>query len=141
LDLLCTDRKGGRRGVFWLERRGNESEPELVIPPIGGEQIQLMCPDAWVEHPIGGEGSEVMFLDVADLDGDGNDEILVAARDRGLLIFQETTDGWRERRIALGEEIGAGKAVAAGDLNGNGRLELVVSTENARGLHGVVLLS
>lgn len=123
LDLLCTDRKGDRQGVFWLERRGTESEPE------------------WVEHPIGGEDSEVMFLDVADLDGDGNAEIIVAARDRGLLIFQETTDGWRERRIALGEEIGTGKAVAAGDMNGDGRLELVVSTENARGLHGVVLLS
>ncbi|MEW4569933.1 VCBS repeat-containing protein [Tautonia sp. JC769] len=123
LDLLCSDRRGDRRGVFWLERRGSAQSPE------------------WVEHPIGGEDAEVMFLDVADLIGDGWNEILAATRDRGILIFRNEADSWRSFRIPLGDAIGTGKAVAVGELDGDGWLHLVVSTESARGKHGIVQIT
>jgi hypothetical protein len=120
LDLIGSDRRGDRRGVFWLERRGSEHSPE------------------WAEHPIGGEDAEVMFLDVADLNGNGSGEVVAATRDRGVLIFRNVEDSWRAFCIPLGEAIGTGKAVAVGELDGDGRLHLVVSTENARGKHGLV---
>ena len=126
LDLLCSDRKGSARGVFWLERRASPTLPE------------------WHEHPIGGLDSEVMFLDLADLDGDGSAEVIAAARDRGLWIFRRrgtASDPWEALTIPLGRDTGTGKAVAAGDLDGDGRPELVVTTENAAGKHGVVRLS
>ncbi len=123
LDLLCSDRRGPRRGVFWFERRGEGSDPD------------------WIEHPIGGEDTEVMFLDIADLDGDGSTEIIVAAREQGILIIDKTAGRWRVRQIPLGDQVGAGKAVAAGDLNGDGRLDLVVSTEGSSGKHGVAWLT
>lgn len=121
LDLIGSDRRGDRRGVFWLERRGPAHSPE------------------WVEHPIGGEDAEVMFLDVADLNG--REDILVATRDQGVLIFRTEEDSWQSYRIPLGDAIGTGKAVAVGELNGDGWLHLVVSTENARGKHGLVQIT
>ncbi|WP_152053884.1 FG-GAP repeat domain-containing protein [Tautonia marina] len=121
LDLIGSDRRGDRRGVFWLERRGPAHSTE------------------WVEHPIGGEDAEVMFLDVADLNG--REDILVATRDRGVQIFRTEEDSWQSSRIPLGDAIGTGKAVAVGELNGDGWLHLVVSTENARGKHGLVQIT
>ncbi|WP_169974908.1 FG-GAP repeat domain-containing protein [Tautonia rosea] len=121
LDLICSDRRGDRRGVFWLERQGTAHSAE------------------WVEHAIGGEDAEVMFLDVADLNG--REDILVATRDRGVLIFRQGDEAWRSYRIPLGDAIGTGKAVAVGELNGDGWLHLVVSTENARGKHGLVQIT
>ncbi|QDV33089.1 FG-GAP repeat domain-containing protein [Tautonia plasticadhaerens] len=123
LDLLCSDRKGPRRGVFWLERRDGDAGP------------------SWAERPVGGSDAEVMFLDLADLDGDGTAEILVAAPDRGILIYRRSPDGWDETVLPLGPEAGTGKSVAAGDLDGDGRPELVVSTEDASGKHGVFSLA
>jgi hypothetical protein len=120
LDLLCSDRKGPRRGVFWLERLDGDGPP------------------SWVEHPIGGPDAEVMFLDLGA--PDGSPEILVASRDQGVLIIRGGPDGWEETVIPLGNETGTGKAVAAGDLDGDGRPELVVSTEDASGRHGLFQL-
>ena len=122
LDLVCSDRKGPRRGVFWLERRDED----------GGL--------SWAERPVGGSDAEVMFLDLADLDGDGTAEILAGSLDQGVLVFRRDPGGWGESVIPLGPGTGTGKAVAAGDLDGDGRSELVVSTENADGKHGVIRL-
>jgi hypothetical protein len=60
---------------------------------------------------------------VADVDGDGRDELLVRAADG-------TLEHWRLRgtsvtRQPLGK-LASTKAIAAGDLNGNGRADLVV---------------
>ncbi|RUL88104.1 FG-GAP repeat domain-containing protein [Tautonia sociabilis] len=121
-DLVCSDRKGPRRGVFWLERRPGRDEPR------------------WVERPIGGSSHEMMFLDCVASDGDGPLELLGASLDAGVVRFRKAADGWEETVIPLGPGVGTGKSVAGGDLDRDGRIELVVSTENASGKQGVVLL-
>lgn len=55
-DLLFSDRKGARSGLFWLENPGP-----------AGNRAHL----PWREHPLGALGREVMFADLADVDGDG----------------------------------------------------------------------
>jgi hypothetical protein len=125
-DLFASDRKGPRRGCLWLENPG-ANEPD----------------QRWPEHPIGGSQDEVMFADVIDLDGDGRQEVLAATAGSGCLLFRRAApDTWETTRITTPERTGTGKSVRAGDIDRDGRLDLVLSCENAGGgKSGVVWLS
>jgi hypothetical protein len=126
-DVIFSDRKGPRRGVHWLVNPG---------PQHAG--------DAWDVRPIGGAGKEVMFLDVADLDADGRNDVVVATRGGGILMLRRT-DGkkpaWEESEIPLPPGTGTGKSVRVADVDRDGRADLVFSCENARKKHGVMWLS
>jgi hypothetical protein len=123
-DLLVSDRYGERRGVFWLENTGT------------GE---------WPEHHIGGADDEVMFLTRADLDGDGLEDVLTAAKDRQILVHRRLDVSgrrWETSRIEWPADVaGRAKAVRVVDLDGDGQLEIVFSCESAPPpLEGVMAL-
>lgn len=126
-DILFSDRKGPRRGVAWLENPG----PARVTDAA-----------AWREHAVGALGEEVMFIDHADLDGDGRKEIVAAVKPRRIAIFRGAArDGWRAQWLTLTGELGTMKAVGVADLNADGRRDLVVSCEVAKGdLRGMLWL-
>ena len=128
-DLLTTDRRGPMRGCRWLENPGRG--PAQAGP--------------WTNHFIGGRSSEVMFMTVAELDADGHRDLLVATKPRPLLFFRRRPGGppsWTPHSIALPEKIGTGKGVAVGDINRDGRPEVVFSCEGASGdRSGVMWLS
>lgn len=122
-DLLVSDRRGEQRGVFWLENTGRGD---------------------WPEHAIGGEDREVMFLTRADLDGDGLEDVLTAAKPREILFHRRldrTGRKWETSRISLPARAGTAKAVRVADLDGDGQPEIVFSCEAATGaLEGVMML-
>ncbi|CAN5910305.1 hypothetical protein BH23PLA1_BH23PLA1_12620 [soil metagenome] len=127
-DILASDRKGPDRGVFWLENPG--PAPEQTRP--------------WTRQAIGGENREVMFLNLAHLDGDGRPDVIAATRGDELLGFLRRSyepGGWERFSIPLPESFGTGKGVAVGDVNLDGRNDVVVTAENARGKAGVIWLS
>ena len=127
-DLLFSDRKGARAGLFWLENPGAAAN---------------RAHQPWREHALGAIGREVMFADLADLDGDGRPEVLAAVKPRDIVILHAESGGrWREEILSLPPEgMGDAKAVRAADLNGDGRVDLVFSCEHARAeLEGVVWL-
>src|SRR5262249_50068751 len=98
----------------------------------------------WVRHPIGAEDVEVMFLKIADLDGDGRLDIVAAAREFGLRIFRRKPGpgvAWEASSIDLPKETGTAKGVAVGDMNGDGKLDIVMTCENAQDRLGVVWFS
>jgi hypothetical protein len=126
-DILFSDRKGERRGIGWLDNPGPARAADAT---------------AWREHAVGAAGEEVMFIDHADLDGDGGKEIVAAVQPRRIAIFRGSpTGGWRVQWLTLTGEIGTMKAVSVADLDGDGRRDLVVSCENAKGaLRGMLWL-
>lgn len=128
-DLLIVDRKGEASGVFWLKNPG----PEAV-----------KARAAWEEHAIGALGLQPMFLDVADVNGDGLRDVAVAVKMSEVRLFLRKRNAgvsWEEQVIELGGEIGDAKGVALADCNADSRVDIVFTCENARvALSGIVWL-
>jgi hypothetical protein len=114
LDVLFSDRRGARSGVYWLEN------------------------PTWKEHVIGAVGKEAMFLSVADGD------VVVAVRPKEihwLKRLDRSGDRWESQAIAMPPEAGTAKGVAIGDVDGDGKKDLVFSCENAKGKSGVMWMN
>ena len=131
LDIVVSDRRQDEhrlRGCRWLEN-----------PGAGAEQYQ-----EWTNHFIGGREKEVMFMKIVDLDEEGLEDVLVAARPKSILYIRRLDRAglsWRQYQIEMPEDTGTAKAVAVGDINRNGCKDIVFSCEGAQGKHGVGWLS
>ena len=112
-DLIYSDRRGAKRGVGWLENPGSAT---------------IRKPTAWKDHLLGGQGKEVMFLDAADLDGDDDMDIVCTTRSQQLLIFKKADTKWDVDTLPNPYGLPHGKAVAIGDVNEDGRPDLVHTT-------------
>jgi hypothetical protein len=128
-DLVITDRYGDQQGCRWLENPGKRK----------------LQKQAWASHLIGAGGLEVMFMDMADLDGDGTEEVLLCERtDESIRIYKrrdKTGKHWEEQTIALPAFSGRAKSITAGDLNADGIPDLVISTNTyGEGKHGLIWL-
>ncbi len=119
-DVVFTDRKGERTGVFWLENPGAKANRDHA---------------PWREHPIGGLGREAMFADIADLNRDGRMDVAFAVKPRDIVVCLRQRDGgWSEQVLTLdGTSIGNAKAVMVADVNRDGWLDLLFTCEGATG--------
>ena len=132
-DVLLSDRFGAMAGVRWLENPGPSS-------------AALNGP--WRNHWIGVRERAPMLIDAADLDGDGVDEIVVPhylKDDFRLSILKrsrpDSADAWVEHAIRYPAIAGRPKAVAIGDIDLDGKRDLVLSCEQAsNGKRGIVWL-
>lgn len=120
LDVVFSDRRGGRAGVFWLENPGANANRNHA---------------PWREHAIGGLGREVMFADLADVNRDGLVDVAVAVKPRDILVCLRKPDGsWSEKVLTLdGSNIGNAKAVKIADVNRDGWPDLLFTCEGATG--------
>jgi len=128
-DILFSDRKGTNRGVHWL---ANPGPGDVQAKP-------------WTVHTVGATDRECLFLDHADLDGDGRRDIVVTAKPKDLIFFRAKdtrSETWESSIIALPAGAGRSKAVAVGDIDLDSRADLVFSCESAKPpLSGVMWLS
>lgn len=128
LDVLITDRKGKNRGCWWLENPGT-----------GAGQRQ-----EWAAHAIGGIGREMMFMVPADLDEDGLLDVVAAAKPREILIFRRTQPrpaAWETILVPMPAQAGTAKAIHVGDIDLDGRQDIVLTCEGADEKSGVMWLS
>lgn len=127
LDAVASDRKGKTRGCLWLENPGPEK-----------------ATSAWNIHRIGAGGKEVMFLDVVDLDRDGHLDVVVPTFDQQLFYLRRTPgkpDAWETHAIKFPAQTGSGKAVRVGDIDLDGKLDIVLTCGNGEVGSGAVWLS
>jgi hypothetical protein len=119
LDIVASDRKGTSRGNLWLENPGAGISQSLP----------------WPEHRIGGSDKQVMFLTLTDFNQDGTIDVLAAISGQELLYHRRTSDNpirWQSSTIQLPDDTGTGKAVAVGDIDRNGKQDIVFTCENAK---------
>jgi len=114
-DVVVSDRRGPRRGVFWLEHPGPRA---------------ARAGTAWKRHEIGARGVEVLFLALGDLDGDGRQDVLTAARESRLIYLRRKPGpavAWSEHSIPLPDKFRFGKGVAVADINRDGQPDVVMT--------------
>ncbi len=118
-DVLISDRKfSSQTGVRWLENPGKDTKEFY---------------GKWKSHMMGVSQGEPMFLTMADLDGNGSEEVLVMDLYNGLVILEQqgtAVQPWKEYNIPYPVWSGGrGKAVSVGDINLDGRPQAVLSFE------------
>ena len=121
LDLIMSDRKGAASGVFWLEHPGPAQSPTTV----------------WHRHLVGARGREVMFLDVVDLNGDNRPDVVASVKPDELHWMEQPDNPkktWTAHvlKVDLPAGIGSAKGIRAGDIDGDGRIDLVYTCEHAQ---------
>ena len=131
LDVVTSDRKpGATQGMRWLEQPNDllgKSQP-------------------WANHFIGAQGLEVMFIDLADVDGDGWVDALTSTTNEQIIICRRVDEQglkWENEQISIPTSTGRGKALRVGDLDLDGVPDIVHTTNTLRveGKSGVMWLS
>jgi len=114
-DILLSDRRGATRGIKWLQHPGDSL---------------MEAGTRWPLHSIGGQDHEVMFIDYADLHGDGSNDIVAATHQGEILILEQHEDrSWQPTTIPAPFQSRNGKSVRVGDMDLDGVMDLVHSTE------------
>ena len=126
-DILVTDRNGNTNGVKWFKHPG----PGFTLPN-----------HKWSEHLIGMEKEDPMFLDIVQLPDSGLWEIWVPNLRKELVHFVQTDStgmNWKSQRMFFPESAGLiGKSAALGDIDGDGRKDLVTTYDHAKARSGVM---
>ncbi|MBV6642358.1 MAG: VCBS repeat-containing protein [Cyclobacteriaceae bacterium] len=122
MDIVTSDRKPGKtNGIRWMENPGKFKKQK----------------QPWKNHFIGAQGVEVMFMDLADLDQDGLEDAIGTEYTNQQIVFfkrlDQSGDKWATYPIPITATTGRAKSVAIGDIDANGKPDIVHSTETNEG--------
>jgi hypothetical protein len=115
IDIFFTDRKGDTRGAYWMENPGSIDRQ-------------------WDKHLIGGSNEELLFSDLKDLNSDGLEDLVATAKDNRLLWWRRldrSGKSWELEEVEYPKFSARAKAVAIGDIDGDGLPDLVANCESA----------
>ena len=130
-DILVSDRNasGGLQGVRWLENPGTLGKLR----------------EPWTNRFVSDQGDKPDFIDLVDMDGDGDLDVIAPSKDPDRIDWHERLDesglNWKEHEIAFPPNMGHSKGVRVGDINLDGQLDIVISCASAEApLSGMVWL-
>lgn len=109
-DVLVSDRKGDQKGIYWLVNQNDKTISQK-----------------WKRQDLGGQQHECMFLDIVKHQS-GKPWVVCPTRDGEMLLFlgqQPTT------KIPNPLGVAAGKGAAWGDMDLDGRLDIVHTTNTS----------
>ena len=111
-DILVSDRKGKSRGVYFL------------INSTGGKRIEQ---PKWKKQGIGAFGDEVMFLDFFKNEKSNKKFIATITRNNRTYVWSQPGDEtkWTKAVFPSALDIKQGKAIKIGDIDLDGKLDLV----------------
>lgn len=119
-DIVITDRRGELVGCRWLENPSDSTTQKLQ----------------WKSHFIGAEGLEVMFMTIADLDGDGVEEVILTERSTQTIRIYTAQNSsglnWSEQIIQVPKTTGLCKSVEVGDVNHDKIPDFILSTNTEK---------
>jgi hypothetical protein len=129
LDIVITDRYGALQSCRWLENPNSEK----------------LQKQRWKSHLIGAKNLEVMFMTIADLDQDNKAEVILVERTEQTIRIYKNTDNrgrnWQETVIRLPSNTGLAKSIEVGDINKDGSLDFVISSNTGKeAKHGLIWL-
>ena len=129
MNLLAEDMDGdGDQDVLLSVRKGNPGLRWLENPGHGPQQKEL-----WTIHEISPAGVSIGFVTTADLDQDGLlDVVAPFMEEKKLVIYHglsKDSTRWQASEIDLPKQ--SNKGVAVGDIDLDGRDDLVISHEFA----------
>lgn len=110
-DLFVPHRDGGQSLVFWNDGTGAFSAPPMAI---------------------GAEHSNVRAATAVDLDGNGTMDLVIGDEKRGLFLMMNAGRRVFGAPVPFGHE-GSPYSIVAGDMNRDGRPDLVVGNSEGRG--------
>ncbi|MBX3727750.1 MAG: VCBS repeat-containing protein [Candidatus Sumerlaeia bacterium] len=121
---------------FAVGHFSNSPLPGLAVAQLRDQSIRLMPGNgagAFAPGPVIALPARPQFLLVEDIDGDGLDDLFVAA-EASLLLVRQTAPGTFAAPVALPLPVGDAllTGLAAGDFDGDGRLDLVAADANNR---------
>jgi hypothetical protein len=130
---------GGAASVYAADIDGDGDLDVLGVASTAGDVIWWENDDgdgsAWTEHTVDGSFGGAASIHAADMDGDGDLDLLGAAETDNAIAWWENTNGdgstWTEVTVDSG--FGGAASVYAADVDGDGDLDLLgaAETDNA----------
>lgn len=133
VDVVATD----RQECFWLKNPGKNNVNALLTP---WKRITLHGNDG-TEFPL---ETQLMFGCIADLDKDGLEDVIITVKPQTILWLRRVDASglkWEKYPITFAAETGTIKGVAVGDINADGKNEIVFSCSEADIANGTMWLS
>jgi hypothetical protein len=125
-DIIYSDKHGPGVGVWWLQNPGSTN--------------QL---DKWTKHKITDQLDSATLIATGDVDGDGLEDIVAPVdllpegnqpKNRAIrILWRKNPSGldWDRTDILTPPRTGQPKAATTGDVNGDGKVDIVVASSGA----------
>ncbi|QDV69715.1 2,6-dihydropseudooxynicotine hydrolase [Rosistilla carotiformis] len=146
-DLIWS--RGHNYGIYWTEQVGESESSLQATPGVDLDEVEpLISSRKWITHAIDTRWSCAHTLVLADMDGDGNDDLVAGKRFLGhdgkdpgesdpLQIawygFDSGTRTWQKHLASIGGTVAIDLDTVCEDLDGDGDVDIVAPSRS--GLH------